>query len=414
MAKNNHSFRSSSVQPISNDPDSFTSDSNIFKDRNINNNERNISTYSLNQNQRLPERKNSLLSTQSYNYRANEFNNSYLAPNSTNSFNNQNYQNYLSYANSDSISFETNNIKQPKIIINSSKKTFIYIFERKNKIHFLLDYLPTNDHHNSFTSQQIDSLRRQNFIQFYNNQNRNSLNHLSLASPKNQLETTSLNSFNNSFNETSSLLSLNVGFNNDLSSTETSSDKQGNLLNPQIAENYLILDRLNQKQRQKQQLKTKKDQHKQQLNELKQKQQNLEQKLNESRNRITDSEVFNSKLASHYSLSSNNLNEIHHLNEPFMNINNKISKNYPTTDKFNTLNKTIRTEGKLETLQKSNSILSDMSYQNQFNKYNLNNFSSRNSFNFQNSSTQNFNQKNIVSFFFKSCFVSKPLKNLSK
>ncbi|CAF0781503.1 unnamed protein product [Brachionus calyciflorus] len=156
-------------------------------------------------------------------------------------------------------------------------------------------YLDSNN--SSMSNLHPNSIRRKNFIQFYNNQNiRNSFNHLNISPAP--FETTSLRSFNNSFNDTSSLLSLDVSRSDNLGKK---SPEQTNVT--RIAENFLILDRLNQKQQQKQLLNTKKNLHKQQLNDLKQKQLNLEQKLLESKNRSNDSQVFNSKLASHYSLN---------------------------------------------------------------------------------------------------------------
>ncbi len=85
-------------------------------------------------------------------------------------------------------------------------------------------------------------------------------------------------------------------------------------------ENYRILDRLNQKQQRKQQLKQLKQQ---QLNELRQRQLELENKLqkqkyeeevamrqHQQQQQLADqtSNHLNSKLASHYSLKTNYLN----------------------------------------------------------------------------------------------------------
>lgn len=137
------------------------------------------------------------------------------------------------------------------------------------------------------------------------------------------IETSSLRSFNSSFSDSTSLLSLNVALNHDSNVIDKSKSEKNN--HSQIAENFLLLDRLNQRQRQKQLLQSKKDLHRQQLNELKHKQLNLEQKFVQPKN-IRDSNVFNSKLASHYSLSSNLSNDICDKHKSSLNFPIKSSK----------------------------------------------------------------------------------------
>ena len=96
--------------------------------------------------------------------------------------------------------------------------------------------------------------------------------------------------------------------------------------NGQIMENYLILDRLNQKNQRKQQLKLKQ----QQINELKQKQLELELKMNQQKlheeykmRNTSELDHLNSKLTSHYSLKTNYLNNNNNLKP----VNNPMSSN---------------------------------------------------------------------------------------
>jgi len=91
---------------------------------------------------------------------------------------------------------------------------------------------------------------------------------------------------------------------NDSICTSTLSDSQS-----KVMENYLILDRLNQKQQRKQQIKLKQQQ---QLDDLKQKQQSLETKHLEKmpeqiQNSVEQQSNFiNSKLAAHYNETTTN------------------------------------------------------------------------------------------------------------
>lgn len=184
-------------------------------------------------------------------------------------------------------------------------------------------------------NQSTNSLNQQNFNRLNTIENRSSLNHLNIGRNPKLVETSSLRSFNSSYGDSSSLLSLNVALNSDLHGQETSLvDKQNN---SHIAENYLLLERLNQRQRQKQLLQSKKDLHRQQLNELKHKQLNLEQKFIQAKNRELESDVFNSKLASHYSLNSNFSKELNHyeksqINFPFNNLSNNNDRISPSSE----------------------------------------------------------------------------------
>lgn len=166
-----------------------------------------------------------------------------------------------------------------------------------------------------FNENQISNfLRPQNFNRLTYNDNRSSINHLNIGRNPKLLETSSLRSFNSSFGDSSSLLSLNVVSN----SGSYCKDNQ-TIENQNISENYLLLDRVNQRQRQKQILQSKKDLHRQQLNELKHKQLNLEQKFIQPKKQETESDVFNSKLASHYSLNSKFSKKIDDFDRSYLN-----------------------------------------------------------------------------------------------
>jgi hypothetical protein len=106
--------------------------------------------------------------------------------------------------------------------------------------------------------------------------------------------------------------------------------KIGSSSNGQIMENYLILDRLNQKNQRKQQLKQKQ----QQINELKQKQLELELKMNQQKlhdeykmRNTSELDHLNSKLTSHYSLKANYLNNNYNVNNNLKPVNNTMSNN---------------------------------------------------------------------------------------
>lgn len=134
----------------------------------------------------------------------------------------------------------------------------------------------------------------------------NASSHSNAISGANKLnmETASLNSFN----DTNSLMSNSL-----LTDTQSANLDYGSehMSNSKVMENYLILDRLNKKQQErKQELKQK---QLQQLNELKQKQHDLEMKFREhhqqhqsnemNENRDPDDlDTFKSKLTSHYNI----------------------------------------------------------------------------------------------------------------
>jgi hypothetical protein len=103
---------------------------------------------------------------------------------------------------------------------------------------------------------------------------------------------------------------------------------------PKVMENYLILDRLNQKQRQKQELiKLKKQQEELEAKEIQQDDQNYGDHQNSKSNSRKPTNLFssfNSMLNSHYSLSTNNLNMLA-LN------NSNIGNNLANVNKSNSL-----------------------------------------------------------------------------
>lgn len=267
--------------------------------------------------------------------------------------------------------------------INNNSKCWCYIVKANLLINdwilIVQDFLSVNNR----LSELKHSSSLQNYQQFEQQLN-NSVNmsnqQLLKPSLKNNkipslsFDTTSLKSFNNNL-ETSSLSSFNLASSKDTLTVNTSLSHDlgaDSASNTNIAENYLILDRLNQKQQRKQQLKLKQDLHKQQLNDLKQKQHDLELKMQEAQYQQKNDELnnFNSKLTSHYSISSTNLNNLNNLNN-----SNKVSSSQNESSKSNN-SKFLRAN--------ANSV-------NDFNSYSSSSNQEQNSFSTSSSSSTNIN-----------------------
>ncbi|RNA35768.1 hypothetical protein BpHYR1_004507 [Brachionus plicatilis] len=216
--------------------------------------------------------------------------------------------------------------------MNNQLKFYFFVFLINEKIYFWKKNLALFNE-----NQSTNSLNQQNFNRLNTIENRSSLNHLNIGRNPKLVETSSLRSFNSSYGDSSSLLSLNVALNSDSHGQETSLvDKQNN---SHIAENYLLLERLNQRQRQKQLLQSKKDLHRQQLNELKHKQLNLEQKFIQAKNRELESD---SQINFPFNNMSNNNDRISPSSENKLFMDTNLCKKPQSFQKSNTFsNETI-------------------------------------------------------------------------